>query len=246
MVYRLGRQLVARLALRSGQHGRYRTVAVTARRQCGQRVADAGRELPAVRRRAGRFAGSHLGSHVVGGTQDHAGRGERHVAARPRDPEVDQVRVATVVDDDVGRLDVPVQDALAVCGVQRAGQRAPQPRGRRVLQPPVLVDHGAQRPPRHVLHDDRELAVGIGEDVVDPYAVGVVHGGEGPRLPADPPFGLLVRRLRGLDRHGAVEVDVARLEDGTHASALELAVEAVAARTATAAGSVVSTARQGR
>ena len=51
------------------------------------------------------------------GTQGHAFWLERHL----RQPEIENLRLTPIRDEDVRGLDVPVDDALRVCGVERIG-----------------------------------------------------------------------------------------------------------------------------
>ena len=53
------------------------------------------------------------------------GRSGRHPVAiqrRPRQPEIEQLGVAAFGDEDVGRLDVAVDDPLGVGGFERVGE----------------------------------------------------------------------------------------------------------------------------
>ena len=70
-----------------------------------------------------------------------------HLGLADRDPEVRQVRVAIVVDQDVVRLDVAVDDTRAVRGLQRVAELIDHRHRLRGGERAAFED-GGQAPPR--------------------------------------------------------------------------------------------------
>ena len=164
---------------------------------------DAQREQVAAR--IGALALQHFRRDVAGRSGDALCRlevgGRRAVrllggVAHLGDAEVEQLRRARRRHHDVLRLQVAVDDAVAVRGVQsrrrcRASdlerlahpeRPAPQPRRER-----FAVD---------VLHDDEVAAAGVGADFVDGADVRMVEGGGRLRLAQQPAADLVVARRR--------------------------------------------------
>jgi hypothetical protein len=123
----------------------------------------------------------------------------RHGAEQRREAEVEQLHERTVAEahdqHEVGRLEVAVQDAAVVCGLQ-PGQRV---RGHRAghldVERAVGVDGVGQRAAAQVLHDQVRLAVGLAE-VVDVDDVGVADGGRRLGLAQEALHGCRVGRRR--------------------------------------------------
>lgn len=67
-------------------------------------------------------AGGLFGGHVIRGTEGLAG--ERDLGSLPQvlgQPEIGELRLVVRIQEDVGRLEVPVEDALGVGVVDGAG-----------------------------------------------------------------------------------------------------------------------------
>ena len=114
-------------------------------------------------------AGGSLGEHLGGGPRnrhaDRAGGGLRR-GTRHRDTEVGQHRVPEVGGQDVGGLDVPVEDAGSVGRLD--GARDPDPDAQHLGDgQPLGPIAGGQVGPRAVLHDQIWAAVGSQSGLVD-------------------------------------------------------------------------------
>ena len=150
-------------------------VAAAVGRLAGGREAQRGPQGEDVAGRGGPFAAGLLGSHVLGGADDHLGPGQtRGGPAHGGHAEVGQVGPTVPVEQDVGRLDVAVHDA----GPVGRGQRPQQGVGQ------VVHDTGRQRPPgshvlperaaRQVRHDQHHVVVLV-DHVEQGDDVGVVQ-----------------------------------------------------------------------
>lgn len=148
--------------------------------------------------RVDRLAPCLLRGHVRDGADRHAGAGQRLVrnahggqrGLRRHDdlrtgrelcePEVEDLGVAALRDEDVGGLDIAMNDALAVRRVERVGdlhaQIADLTRRQRLGGDEML-----ERLPLQPLHDHEVPAV-VGADVVDGADVRVVQRRGGARL----------------------------------------------------------------
>ena len=152
-------------------------------------------------------------------------------ATRARQAEVGDVRVAVLVDEDVGRLQVAVEDATQVGVMYGLGQRGHEPGGpRRVVA--VGVQPARQRAARDELHGEESLAVVLA-DLVDR------HDARRGRAPATASASFWNRRSRRvgegpgpdhLQGDWAIQADLPRLVDDPHAAAAELAADLVVAK----------------
>ncbi len=167
------------------------------------------------------------GREVLGGPHD--GAGARDVGgAGPGDPEVRDAGAAVLVDEDVLRLQVAVDDPLAMgearCAQDLAGEVD------RVLGGHPTLDELLQLRPVDVLHRDE---VGVAElaAIEDADDVRVLEAGRGLGLAAEALDELLVLReavVQHLDRDVAIEFVVVRQPDVGHASRAELVLDHVA------------------
>ena len=155
-----------------------------------------------------------------------------HRIERPleRDAEVCENRAAgAALEQDVLRLEVAVDDALAVRVVQRERkvvQNAPRVFGRETL---LRAQSLGERFAVHVLHDDVDEVLRFAERVHGDD-VGMAEPCRHPCLTTEP-LAMLVRRrelvTQHLDRDQSMEGDVAREKDDPHAAAAELAHDLV-------------------
>ena len=141
-----------------------------------------------------------LGGHVSERAQHHARHRQRSLAAlRARDPEVEDADVAQVAahEEEVARLDVPMDDALEVSCAERLGD---EPAEQEAL-------FHRERPPLHALRerlafeplgDQVSLAGGRGPLIDVPHDPGVLEPGEDLGLTAE--AGFLRHRVEHLDR----------------------------------------------
>ena len=176
---------------------------------------------------------SLLGGRVERGPDELAGRREAHARAlQAGDPEVRDLGLARRQHDHVGRLDVAVNDAVAVSVVEGArdlGDGAHHDRpGHGALAREVGERLAAQQ-----LEGDEERSRGrVASHVVHDDDAGVVERrGDAGLLQEAFLVGLQLARLGGrldhLEGHGAVEDGVAGLVDDAHRPAPDLALDLV-------------------
>src|SRR5690606_32129554 len=105
------------------------------------------------------------------------------------DPEIKQLHNAVARYEDVGRLDVPVNDRVAVGELDgfadAAEQGQPAPEGETI----VIAVFG-DRHALHELEDEVRRAIGKGIGVEKPSDIGVGEAGEGSLLSFEPGAGL--------------------------------------------------------
>jgi len=201
------------------------------------RLAQAQRPLPLKRE----FPGDHLeesdgegidvgavidplAEHLLRRHIDQRAGGEAFLVARAddrRQPEIGEVRRAEAVEQDVGRLEVAVDDVPGVGALQRLGHRLPDADDLVDRQPAMTVDNPIQqRAARHIAHDDVKLALELAE-VVDRQDVGVLQRGDGARLALKLEPRLLVGQVGHdrLDGDGALQPRVPRRPDVGHPAA---------------------------
>ena len=186
-------------------------------------MSDAGVILP---------AGDLFGADVLGGPEDHAGRRDpdRRVGCT-RDPEVDHPHVPVPVDEDVGRLDVAMDDAALVGGLQRTGHVDDDAERDVERQTAVALEDALQILPVDELHDDEVDAL-VRAGVVDRRDIRVVKRGRGTSLLAEPRNELGIGCEAGtedLHRHAAIEEVVVCPVHERHAALTEQLNQAVAA-----------------
>ena len=191
----------------------------------GQRVAVAcGRRLVALRLLGGEVAGRS--EH--GPRRSHAGR----LVDDARDPEVDDLEPVGAVEEEVRRLDVSMDDAVAVRGVEGFG-RLREPGERLLGVDAAAPGADGQCPAREMLHD-RERPTLVLADVEDRDHVrlaGEPGGGQRLAAEADAEIGVLRQSLRKeLDGHDAVELAVVGDVDLAHAAAAHEAWSVIAIR----------------
>ena len=133
-----------------------------------------------------------------------------------------------VRDEEIRRLDVAMDDAACVGGLERHGNLHAEVHhlfdGKRAVFDPLL-----HRPPLEQLHDDEGPAVLLAE-LVDRADVRMRECGGEARfaLESRQPGGLRVVFLaQELDRHLAIEAEILRAIDDAHAALAELVEHAV-------------------
>jgi len=196
-----------------------------------------------IQRLAARLLGRHVGhgpDHLAFPGQLAADRLEPGVHVldrlllRPRaveqlgQAEVQQLDVAVAGDDDVGRLEIAVHDAVLVGVGQTLGDRNAQTWPLLELQRPT-ADDLAQGAALEQLHRNEWRAVVLA-DFVDHGDVGVVQrrGCLGLALKAQPALGIRGQRGRQqLQRDVAVELGVQRFPHQSHAALADALDEAV-------------------
>ena len=142
--------------------------------------------------------------------------------------EVQELRLLSLGHEDVRGLDVAVDDALGVGGLERVGDLDGQVEQRFRGQGPAL-DAVLQGPSLQALEGDELLALAL-SDVVDGADAGVVEGGRRLGLPPEALEGLRVlgQLLREeLEGDGPAQARVLGLVDDAHAAAAELPEDAV-------------------
>ena len=132
------------------------------------------------------------------------------------DAEVEQLeRPVHLVDHDVGRLDVAVDDARLV----RVGEAVAQLLGELQLaddaQRHAGADHLGERVPLDVLHGDEGLLV-VNTDVEDHHDVRVSKAGDGSRFAGEPLAQIVVVLAQQLDGDLALERRIPREVEGAH------------------------------
>ena len=211
-------------------HGNFKGVVPLERAASGQALVRDHAQRVDVRGGGGDSAGGLLGRDVRGGAEHRAGGGELADQVRAGDAEVGEHERAVRPDQQVAGLHVAVHDALLVRRVQRVGglrqQRHRAGRG----QPADAAERGGERVALDVLHH-QERDVLVAAEVVDVDHAGVVDGGHGPGLAAEPlgEAGFVQqRREQALDRDGTAQHLVGAAPHVAHATAGDPLVEAVA------------------
>ncbi len=177
-----------------------------------------------------------LRSHVGDRADELTGRrriarGQPEVDGQPEVEDLDQL--AAVVgrgDHDVGRLEVAVDDAAAVAGLDRGAHRGEQPGGAGRGQRPGGERVG-QRRPVELLHHQVGAGVGILAVVEDLDHVGVADVGGGLGLGGEAAAagrGVLLGE-QPLERHLVADRQPARRVDLAHPAGAERAQDLVAA-----------------
>ena len=148
--------------------------------------------------------------------------------------------------EDVGRLDVAVDDAVAVGEAEGGGDVGRDVGGALRQERAVAAQDVGQRAPVHVLHH-HEVRAALTAEVEDADDVGVVEVGRRRGLAAEPLDEVRIGGVLGeqhLDRHRTVEQPVAGEEHVGHAAAPDAAVDLVAVVEDGAVGGVMGIGRQ--
>src|ERR1035437_9646085 len=145
-----------------------------------------------------------------------------------RQPKIENLRLTPIRDEDVGRVEVAVDDAFGVRSVQRIGNFDAQFEHRLDLQR-FAIDPVPERLPFQQLHRDEGSPIGL-VNLVDRADVRMVQRGRSLGFPLETAEGLrvvgevVVKELQG---DVTTELEVFRLVDYAHPSAAELLNDAV-------------------
>jgi hypothetical protein len=182
-----------------------------------------------VARRTGRVALDLLRRHVVDGADELARPGQRVGVVEGLDQaEVGQVGVVVGPDEDVLRLDVPMDQARAVGFLERLGHLREQPQAARGVQLPV-EDQPLQGRALDQAHGQEQPVVGLPR-LVDGDDVLVVQPGLQLALPLEAltEARILAQLFREqLERDHSVERELGRAIDRAHRALTECPVDAV-------------------
>ena len=151
------------------------------------------------------------------------------------DAEVAQFHAAFIGQEDVGRLDIPVDDAIRVGHFQRTQQLAHDAQDFPGVEVVAGVEIGLQLLAMHVLHDDigKVLFLAV---VIDGDDVGMIELAGGLGLDQEAAGMLLglarikLIRADGLDGDGALDDGVEALIDDTHRALADRADDLVFAQ----------------
>ena len=159
-----------------------------------------------------------LGRHVAGRAQDRARLGLPGVVFEPlHQPEVADLGLAACGQEDVGRLQIAMDDAAAVGVFHAVGQRSHQP-GRLARRLRRAVDLLGQAAAGDVFEREEGLAV-VFADLVDLDDVGMLQLGHGHGLAAEPRQvgGAVMSPARDhLERDDSLQPALAGLVDDPH------------------------------
>ncbi len=170
---------------------------------------------------------------VAGGADGGTGRfGHGGLGQGPGQTEVGDAEAAVLVEDEVGRFDVAVDEAATVRVGEGLGGLDTHGRGLGHRDTAAVVEQVPQGPAAQVL-EDQEGAALVLAPVVDGEDVGVGQGGGGLGLVAEAAQEVAVVGQAGvedLDGHPALEDDVPGGVDGRGSPAAEGGFDPVAAR----------------
>ncbi len=175
-----------------------------------------------------------LGRHVGRGPEQRPGVGDLGVGEL-RDAEVRHLDLVLLVDDQVGGLDVPVDDATRVGVVERRRHLAHEADHLLRLEARAPFEDGADRLAVHELHGEKRNAVFL-SDVEEGHDARVGQRPRDARLLVEAlDEGLVLGALAGyveadrLDRQGALDEGVEGPVDGPHRAEAERPRDLVAA-----------------
>jgi hypothetical protein len=137
--------------------------------------------------------------------------------------------VTESADEDVGRLDIAVNDARAVRGVQRGGDFDAERQQLFHFQTGMPGEALPQRGSLQILHGDEGAAILLA-DVVNGADVWMIQRGRGASLALEPAQRLAVVGqvvCQELENYGATEPRVLRSVDHTHSASAKLLDDAV-------------------
>lgn len=183
-----------------------------------QRVKNAP-EAEQVAAMAESFALRLFRAHVQGSSRDHAALGNAGVVRGSGQTEVGELdSLDAVLQKDVGRLDITVNQALGMSGGQPAGRLHSDPQQVRNLQGGTSPEPFVERHAADIFHDEIRNRTGI-LDRVNGHDMIVAHGRGRLSFADKPATGRAAcRQLRRqqLDRHDPLELGVPSLENDSH------------------------------
>ena len=138
-------------------------------------------ECPDVGTRAGVVAPGQLRGEVARRAGEEAGLGQGWVTVSARDPEVADLRHPVLADQHVAGLHVAVHRAGGMCGLQPGSHLRADVGDGAWIQGTVLLDDLGERPSRHVLHHQPDVARLL-DDVEDGDHVAVAQASRGAGL----------------------------------------------------------------
>ena len=159
----------------------------------------------------------HLRGHVGGGGPDLVGA-NRSILRQQRQPEVHQFGCLILVDEDISRLDIPMDEPRTQGSPQSVHNLQRQPDYRILRQSSVHRHALVQTLPRDEFHCD-EVTIEGSSHLVDPYHIGMTDRGSEPGLALELLFTLLVRGklfVQHLDRNVPVQGEIAGHEHHAH------------------------------
>ena len=127
-----------------------------------------------------------LGRHVAEAAHERARAGDVGPVGDVGHAQIGELHGALVSEQDVGRLDVAVDDAARVDRIQGGRDPFENPQGLIWTHPAARSQEIGQRLPLDVLHDDHQVAVVLCVGVVDGDEVGVIQGCPDQRLTLEP------------------------------------------------------------
>ena len=201
------------------------------RRPSGQQLVEDRPERVGVRGAAylARLPLGLLGGHVAGRAHDDAGPRQAAVDGQALgEAEVRDLGRLLPGQQDIGRLEVTVDDLQPVGLGHPQGQGSDQPR-RPLRRPGRPVEAAVEAAAGHELQLDEREAIRL-TDVEDLDDVGMLEPGDGLGLAEESPDRVRVGMRAGqdhLDGAGAIEQDIAGMIDDAHPSAAQLAQDLV-------------------
>jgi hypothetical protein len=174
--------------------------------------------------------GALLRGHVAGRADDGPGLGQRFLSVGSATFELGDAEVADLESllpllarrhDAVGRLDVAVDDALAVRGLERGGDLERERADPRPVERTFVADDLGEVAAAEQLHDEVRRAIVGDPGVDDPHDVLMIDVGGGLGLATEALDHVGVCRVLGaqdLDCDGAIERQLPGLVDHAHAA----------------------------
>ena len=215
---------VGRIFLQDLPQPRHRTLGVE-RHASGQHLVVRDAEGVDVGAQIDRLAHAVLGRQISGRSHERAGRSELRLRlGRKRDAEVGDLHHATLVDHQIGRLDVAVNDAGVVRGGESVRGLQDDLRRTGIADAPFRLDHRLHGASVDELHGEVVHAVVVA-DVEDRDDVRMGQSARGARLAREARQELLVAGeviAEDFDRYEAVEGFLVAFVDHAHPAPPEL------------------------